>query len=32
MLASPDFELAFRDGDAYVFRLVPRRQEPAGPA
>ena len=23
MLASPDFQLAFRDGDAYVFRLVP---------
>jgi hypothetical protein len=32
MLASPDFELAFQSGDAYVFRLIPREREPAGPA
>jgi hypothetical protein len=26
-LRSPDFEVAFHDGDAYVFKLVPRRGE-----
>ena len=26
-LRSPDFEVAFHDGDSYVFKLVPRRGE-----
>ena len=32
LLVSPDFQLAFRDGDAYVFKLVPRRETPPAPA
>ena len=32
LLVSPDFQLAFRDGDAYVFKLVPRRETPPEPA
>ncbi len=30
-LRSPDFQVAFRDGDAYVFKLVPRREERPAP-
>ena len=31
-LRSPDFQVVFRDGDAYVFKLVPRRGERPAPA
>ena len=28
LLRSPDFRQVFHDGDAYVFKLVPREAEP----
>jgi hypothetical protein len=31
-LRSPDFEVAFHDGDAYVFKLVPRQEDAPPPA
>jgi O-antigen/teichoic acid export membrane protein len=31
-LRSPDFEVAFHDGDAYVFKLVPRPEDAPPPA
>ena len=32
LLRSPDFEVAFHDRDAYVFKLVPRREDAPPPA